>query len=740
MSVVVPSLSYNYPLSTLPRTSDLKLHEKVVIPAISSAEPDSIDVGISKSIISSYIIRPTPKLIWSYALSPVTIVDCMAVCEKENNKLYIVGVTERRKHKLLLLNRSLTGSAEDSTTETMELKLEERLKDVKIFNDGALIVAVYESGSIDMFKTEANSLVSTVVEPITKKSKNAPKLLHSQFIDDLSITDRKNFVVLAFHDKTHLHFKLVALNIASSSFFEVNSAKIEVADPASSKIAYAAGFLYHLSPAAKEITSYTIPTFNSQRTISVRALFPDTFQAEEVSFFSPSIDRVLLSVANKIHLINFKFSCLLDTFESRSSSSSVANPDKVLINQVVKVKGSGRDTKSLAVYLYLKNKDNNVYLNVINIDVGLNILSECLGKSIDKNSNEDFFKGLVDLAKQDFETESESLSQELGEVFHHLQEAKRTRDFNKWERILIPYLKNEDWDVIKKSLKSKKKTSEKVYKFKEFEVESDRAVDVNFVTKVLSLIFKINTSKVVEFADPEFIPEHTLIYLLTNPIFPVEYTRGLLKLFSRSEQVTLLRQAIITCPNLTIHELLLQLFSSHNDEVIFSDLINRLIGVFATVDINKEFKKLLQNEESSVNLNDLLNRLLQVKNNHKSWNLIEITIDAGGLFNWSLDTIEKLNELIETKVHALMENSYNLTLTNQVLLFNEPASKKKSKKKSKPTGKSVTDDIVSNNVQQHSQLESIISVKNGAKNKRLDDPSIEISKKYPNYTVDRLLL
>ncbi|KAK6458681.1 U3 small nucleolar RNA-associated protein 8 [Scheffersomyces xylosifermentans] len=747
MSTESPSLTGSYPLSTLPRIPDLKLSEKVIIPTITSHEPNTIDVGISKSIISSYIIKPTPKLIWSYALSPSSIVDCMSVLELSTKKLYIVGVTERKKSKLLLIVRTIGGETEESITETVELKLEERVKGVEFYQEGKLIVVIYESGSVELIKNEDNKeLLQSGIQLGTtsgKRTRGSPKLVFHQFINDIVLNnnvgeENKDFIVLIFHEDSHLVYKMISLNIQNSNIFEINSTKFACSDSNSVKIAYASGYLYQLNLASQEITSLPVLSFKPEHTISVQALLDGKSNIDEISFLAPSIDRLLLSVGNKIHLINFKFSCLLDTFESRSSSSSATNPDNVLVSQVVRVKGTGKATKSLAVYLYLKKKDNNVYLNVINIDVGLNTLNECLGKSINK-SNEDKLLGLVDLANPNFESEVKNLAKQLKEVYNSLEEAKNLKDVNKWERVLIPYLKNESWDSIKKSLKGKKKTNDKVHKFKEFEVENDRAVDVNFISKVLHLIFELNDSKQVVFVDPEFVPEHTLIYLLTNPIFPVEFTRGLLKLFNESNLVTLLRQAIITCPNLTIHELLLQLVSAENDEDIFQDLINRLIGEFSIVDINRQFKELLQNEKSYFNLNDLLNRLLQVKSNNKSWYLIEIIIDVGGLFNWPSDTVDKLNELIESKVNALIGNSYNLTLTNQVLLLNEPIAKKKKKSK-KTVSKSNAGDIISNNAQQQSQLDSILTVNSASKNKHLDDSSIEISKKFPTYSVDRLVL
>ena len=238
----------------------------------------------------------------------------------------------------------------------------------------------------------------------------------------------------------------------------------------------------------------------------------------------------------------------------------------------------------MAVYLNLKNKDNNVYLNVIDINVGMNKLSECLGKSLNKQK-----PGFHEIPELFNIQDALPSSDEIQEVYLYLKDAKEAQDLNKWESILIPYLKNKKtWAEIKSLLRASKK--DKVYEFKEFDVDNDRVIDIGFIDSVLQLIF---TEDPLAFANEQFVPEYTLMYLLTNPLFPIRFTLGLIELFSVTGNTTLLRQAINTCPNIPCRDLLDQLVNEENKETLL-DLINRIIGEFSRKEITNTFKQLIQ--------------------------------------------------------------------------------------------------------------------------------------------------
>ena len=115
---------------------------------------------------------------------------------------------------------------------------------------------------------------------------------------------------------------------------------------------------------------------------------------------------------------------------------------------------------------------------------------------------------------------------------------------------------------------------------------------------------------------------------------------------------------------------------------------------------------------------------------------MQAVIDVGGLFNWSLPTVNKLSEVIDAKVEALTQNSYNLTLTSQAVIGLQNAGKKGAKK-STPK---VVDNIHEIN-NQRLQLDAILTINNNTTNKKLMvDEGIELAKKIPTYSREKLVL
>ncbi|RLV90997.1 U3 small nucleolar RNA-associated protein 8 [Spathaspora sp. JA1] len=739
-----PTLFNQYPITTLPRIPDLDLVQKVVIPGISSIDTSIIDLGISKSTISSHIIKPTPKLVWSHALSPSSVVDCMDVISVESVKYYAVGITERKKSKLLILEVTATDEASESSTSNtskeIEMKLESKIVGIKFMKSSENLVIAYENGSVELVKFSNGELTLDENRLKGTNTKNEV-ILFAHFIQDLE----DSLLLIVSKKKAELNYKLIAVNPTRPILEVASGTKSCGSKPAS--FCYNSGILYQYHD--KKIDSINITNFNTIRTISVESLVEED---SEVSIQSPALDRILLGHSNMLYLINFKYSALLASFKS-SANSSHPIPDKVFINQVVPVKGNSQNTiSSMAIYLNLRNKNNNVYLNVIDLNVGFNKLNECLGKSLDIQKTE--LHDLVDLIKLTEQGESNgtiNTTDEVTEVYQYLKQAQEEKDLNKWESVLIPYLKK------KKSLESLRTIinnkewehlpSNKVYRFKEFDVDRDCIVDINFIDAVLSLILTSDGSK-LSYIDEEFVPEYTLMYLLTNPIFPKKYTTGLIQLFNQSHNFTLLRQAINTCANIPCFDLLTQLVNTNTDKLTLNDLVNRLIGEFSRQEITQCFKSILESNKQEtqvttttsteegeeeqeqqphqvINLVEITNRILELKG-HNSWFMIEIIIDVAGLFNWTSENINDLNKIITGKIEALTINSYNLTLVNQVVSLTQKSKNKSSNKK------------LLQNDQPATQLDSILTMSNQNSNKKLDETAIEIAQRVPNYSIETL--
>ena len=82
--------------------------------------------------------------------------------------------------------------------------------------------------------------------------------------------------------------------------------------------------------------------------------------------------------------------------------------------------------------------------------------------------------------------------------------------------------------------------------------------------------------------------------------------------------------------------------------------------------------------------------------------------------------IKALDEIISQKVEALTVNSYNLTLSHQVLLHNKRLSKKAKEKGST------------------SHLDNLLTLTSHSTSAKFDDTSEEANLKVPVYSVERV--
>lgn len=670
-----PALSEHYALITLPRIPDVPLAEKVVTPVIRTTNASEIDLGVSKSIISSYLLKPTPKLVWSYPLSPSTVVDSMDVKDKET-KQYIIGLTERRKHKVLYISRN----EEDAATE--EVSLPSKAKGLWFTKSAKSFYVVTQSGDVHLFKVENGiSPVETKIEP----NKAAMHIYHAFVYEN-----NKQLLVLVSKVKGGVQYRLLSLDEERS--FEVSN--IIVKEDTNLRFCYSHGTLYKLSIKNKSISSHPLSRLDSEtKTVDVGALMQG--RCSEVSMHLPSPERIVLSYNNSISLLNFQFESLLD---------HMTGDGELYVNTVVATRGdTATTTDTFALYLDYDKALNNVELKIVNVNVGFNRLSECLGKSITKVAAHGF-KGLPSLLNDAINDEEKQNAKQFKSVFEKLGKLRARKSSDEFSTMLVKFLKNDT-------------------KGETFDEAHDRIVDVNFVKQVLGLIFTNEDG--LEFQDSAFVPEGALTYLFTHPCFAHEYSHGLLQLLHRHSQQKLLRQAIITCPALSIDELLSQFINIDDHDDTLNDVIHRLVTEYSINDITASFQKYVRLHEASINLNQVLSKLVSV-NTGESLQLLQVVIDVGGLFNWLVNTIKTLETIVEAKVEALIANNFNLTLTNQALAQTPTKTKKKK-----------VDNIIASDTHQQQQLESILTISDPLA-KKFDEP-VEVSK-VPKYSVEKLVL
>ncbi|CAI5758474.1 unnamed protein product [Candida verbasci] len=655
---IKPDLYDHYPITSLPRIPDLKLNEKIKISIPSNN--NTIDLGISKSNISTYLIKPSPKLLWSHSLNPTTVVNAIDTTIYNDNKIYLVSLTDRNKiDNILLIKAKINDNTIEPATDTFEIKLKAKCKciNLRILSEDKYLI-VYENGTVEFLKFENNELSlgsGTNVED--------NKLLNSTFINDLT-ENNELFLLTISQKRSSLLYKLYSIK-DNESIIEINSSTTE-SKSKNPLFAYISGILYQYIPESKLIESISITNFKALSTVSTSSII-DENDNDLTSIHACAPDRLLISHSDTLYLINFKYEALLSKFVSKSSKTGNFKPDQIYLNLVSQIKGSSQSTQlTNAYFINLKDKDMNVYLNSIELNVGFNKIDECLGKSINGNPNQNNFNQVLDIFDIDEDKEREN-STELHEIYDSLKTAMESENINKWESILIPYLKNnKQWSEIKIA---KPKNYEKIYNFKEFEAENDRIIDINFLNSILDLIFQINDDGLT-FKNFKFIPEYTLMYLLTNPLFPNKYSSGLIELFDQLDLKVLLRQTINTCPRISCKELVNQLFKQNMSDEILIDLINRIINEFNHREILINIKQINNENNNSIDIVNLISNLIKL-NSDNIWYLIEILIDVRGLLTFgNNENLENLLQIVDSKLNLIESNCFNLSLTNKLLSKN----------------------------------------------------------------------
>lgn len=793
-------LSELFALITLPRILDIGLAQKAVVLEVRLAQQQVVDLGILRSAICSYVLRPTPTLVWTYALSPTTAVDALDVVELESTKRFCAGVTDRKKgHKLMYLQHAhggiddaaaaaavaAAGDAQQIVTHSVPTK--SRVASTHFSHDGAHVYVVFEDCTVAVYQyptdIEGDAPSDSNDGPIwtsLNKLRGSRVLYHRFFSISGNADDALILVELINRKKVQVRILLLELQHT----VEVSSLVLEE-DYLQGVFAFDSmtNVLHEYADATKTLKLYSVPHLQLVKTIELGAVFGVVpANKDAVSMQVPAPERLLITYEGVIYLVNTKYGAILTQYGQEGTHA-------VVLQLVAPVRGNSmRSSELLAVYVSQAHKTNVSECNVISVNVGLGTLNECLGKGIPvartdfstakakdkgkhtngKQANGDkssvaetstTFSGLADVLDDAFVEELATLTHELNEIYQMLQRASEGQKMQQWERIVIPYLKGESWSSIKtsKAANSTATSAAKVpknYAFQVFEVDRDRVVDYLFIHAICSLIFQIDDTGAVQFKST-FVPEHSLTYLFTHPLYPKEFTRGLLSLFEHRAEaqldndrsvvgaLRLLRQALITCPNLLCLEISRQLTNANDD--IFADAVARLIEEYSINQITATLLEILQKHSNDFNLEECIEKCLRLD---CGWELMPALIDAGGLFGWSRDLIDRTIAEVKLQLESLTLNSYVLTLTQQAMLINDankapPASRgsKKSKKQKKPERERKTqpsDEIIESNRQQE-QLDSILKISNTSRKNLLDD-GISISKKIPAYSVEKLVL
>ena len=377
------------------------------------------------------------------------------------------------------------------------------------------------------------------------------------------------------------------------------------------------GKLYKYNEKTFTFEIYDVTTLNLLHSISIPFIEENT---KSVTYAVVGEFRVVLTVNNLAYLLDLHLGSVITTITFKHLKWF-----KLL---------TGVDA-SFVLGISCTSNSGELKLEIVNVELGSCNLKDSLGKS---------FKNFVkDADKQDKLAKPMSLLS------------------------LIPSSKNDstlsfDYASILKKLEKNAQNKDKFdgIFFKELKIEEDCytekdrfIINQKFLSDVLDLILKN-----FKFDDSENYPK-ALAFLLTHPLFPIQKTKGLLSTFK--DEPTLYKQTVVTCPNLPLDELLVELFSIKNDELSL-DISLRILEDYTTDSIKEALKQLpkvdIENyiefviesdkDKEARHSADITKQLLE---------LLSLIIDSVGLFALEGKLLENLTVFINEKTRIAERNT-----------------------------------------------------------------------------------
>lgn len=618
----MPSISQPFRLTALPKIASLNNYatQGSYLQVADTLTPatNRVNVGISGSAISQYVINPTPKLVYNLPISSTNVVTACDVAEvagtnnegtAEAHEVLCYALQANKTFSICAVKKPIPSAATDSsfgeTYATHKVALANQAVNVKVFPATKSIVAVLSSGLIQFFDYDL-------------------KLQHSidssygnvQFVQHFVSESKQDFMfLLSDLDGRKVSFKLFEIGQpdSASPAKELSSVILEDLPLKGSKLVYQFGKVYRLHGTSVDI--YTLPHFQHSQTIALPFLDP-----KGVMSFGPiSINRALLTCDNKVYLLDLLHNAILSQREFTHVKTFQ------LLGTAVIPGNSSSNNSTIAIGVATKPGNTSTSsLDVVNIDVGTGTLKDSMGKGFLSSKTKVQCPQSLLGTPNDTEVQEHNYTQILKDL------AKTKSNSDKFDSVFFKKL----------NIKN------------DYYTDSDRFLnDQEFLGNSLKLIFENFQSEYPK----------ALTYLLTHPLFPITCTHDLLQ--KLKDHPRLFKQAIVTCPNLPLSDLLQELFTVINDELCL-DLSLRILQDFSKDSIKNAIK-----QRSKVDVNCFINFVMnenvdedRVKNKPRLFQLLNLVLDSVGLFALEDEALDKLSNYIDRQLSVVKQNVqlYNL--------------------------------------------------------------------------------
>lgn len=683
---------------------------------IVDSNASSFDISISGSYLATFVTRPSPKMIWSYALSPETIITAMDSFDFDNSqnnsnvdkKIFAMGIKERKVNKLKFVSYGIDESEvsvqdEENQSSSMSVVNEEeksneseKLKEVKdtlisidnsiiglkFSRDSKHVYALYENGSINAYKftideEESKPILNYEIESVL--SANKREIIYHQFIkpEQLKVNSRTdNLDYLLLTAETNASKKSITARIfavSSTEIIEISNSEIaDISNINDLQLTYdISGKLIILENNKENVTlrAFEIPFMKNEQVIKIGGVFKHEPKDAPTSIMCASTNRILVTKGSTVALVDIQYESLLSSLDLYSRSKEIKNNNikparNATLLAVPNVEGNTLKSKKTFALLVLKNtKENFSQIQHISIDVGLGKLRDALVSLPNEEDDvdvESFASFPCYFTPEDLIGDDRYIQNEVEKLNTKL--TMNNEELNKVYTQLSALKKLGDLKSLERHLIAymKNRKYEDVYEdddFKVYEYEKDRFMDPRFFKLITLLLFNYNANtgliSLDEYKEEE-VPESGLTYVLTHPLFPTQYANGLLRVLESFPRLQ--RQCIVTCVNIPCSDLILELSNTENDE-IFKDIINRLTEEFSNEEITTETIKIMKQQfnnktSSGFDLDKIINKIIKL---NFGYEVLNSFIDSNGLvlsLHYANDA-NQLNKLITQTQHKV---------------------------------------------------------------------------------------
>ncbi|SCU94897.1 LAME_0F09846g1_1 [Lachancea meyersii CBS 8951] len=604
----MPSISQPFRLAVLPKIASLNNYasQANLLPVADTltASTNYITVGISGSAISQFVVNPTPKPVYNLPISSISTVTASDVAESTaGNELWCYALQANKTFSINCVEKPASSApATDShfgeTHTSNKIAVADRAVSIKVLGLMKTIVVVLRSGLVQFYDFSLKLQFS-----YDSSYKDV------QFVQHFSNEANEQFVfLLSDVEGSKASFKLlkISANLALP-IKELSAIILENFSLKDSSVFYQFGNVYRLHGTSIDI--YSLPYFQHIHNIAL----PFLKEGSETSFKPISKNRALLTSDNHIYLLDLLHNAILSHRELTHLKTFQ------LLSTAIIPGNFNANNETMAVGVSVKHGANSTSsLDIVNIDVGTGTLKDSVGKGFSlRNSRDRHLQPLLE-DSSDVETHEFNYDQ----ILKDLKKAKG--NIGKFDSLFFKKL------GIKK----------------DYYTESDRFVNgQEFLRDVVSIIY--------DNFDTEY--PKALPYLLTHPLFPKSHTPGILQ--KLKDHPRLFKQAIVTCPNLSLDELLQELFTVINEEICL-DLSLRILQ-----DFNKEAIKEAIKTKSKVDVNNFIDFVIgenvdedRLKNKPRLFQLLGLILDTVGLFALTEETLAKLSEYIERQLSVVRQN------------------------------------------------------------------------------------